>query len=511
MEQAVRERAGRFLRKLPFCAAAFALAGTIFIVNGWHSAIFAAKKEDPLAAEVRALMDANKIEEAQAKLAAALRNYPDDDNLRLLHADALYRLGRFHFAADETKKVLEQKPDNAEAVLLNGKALQSMRQRVQAIAAYKKFQSLKPDDPRSQQYAALISVLESEEAQSAKKKSTASGDNYLAAVAGSNLLSWKTDAPISVYVKDGTGVEGYRADFEESLRQAFDEWSEATDGKLRFDFIQDPSIAKMTVTWTNDLHAPELTPEAGLAKTSFGTHGIENAEILLLTVDPLKDGPLGKNRMFNTCLHEIGHALGLQGHSPHEDDIMSSQLSVQQGLSPRDIRTINALYGEKSGQTRQLPDKDEYGRPLPATVICERHVQEGYIAASNYQYEKAVAEFEAALKIDPKNEKARESIAISLNNMAIENDTHADKAIELFRNALFWDPAFDAARKNLNASLHNKGIEPASFDMRIKLAEQCLAKHDTRGAIVEYTEALIYKADEATKKKRDALQAELRK
>lgn len=507
----MRKESARIFKKLQRRSAAIGVAAVVFLSFGSHTAVLAARKEDPIAAEVRALLDANKIEEAQAKLATALRNYPDDDNLRLLHADTLYRLGRFHFAADETKKVLEHRPTNAEAVLLSGKALQSMRQRGAAVAAYKKFQSLKPDDPRSQQYAALITVLESEEAQSAKKKSAAPGDNYLAAVAGSNLLNWKIDTPISVYVKDGTGVEGYRAEFEESLRQAFDEWSDATDGKIKFAFIQDPSIAKMTVTWTSDLHAPELTPEAGLAKTSFGTNGIENAEILLLTLDPLKDGPLGKNRMFNTCLHEIGHALGLQGHSPHEDDIMSSQLSVQQGLSPRDIRTINALYGDKSEQARLLPDKDEYGRPLSPAVICERHVQEGFIAASNYHYDKAVTEFEAALKIEPKNEKARESIAIALNNMAIENDSHPEKALDLFRSALFWDPAFDTARKNLNASLHNQGIEPTSFDARLRLAEQCLSKNDRRGAVVEYTEALIYKADEATKKKRDALRTELSK
>lgn len=510
MDQTAQEVSARFIKLLQVSAIALVSACTIGLAGGWQCTALAVKKEDPIATETRALMEANKKEEAQAKLAAALRKYPDDDNLRLLHAEVLYSLGRFHFSADETKVVLEHQPENAEAVLLSGKALQSMRRRAQAIAAYKKFQALKPDDPRSGQYAALITVLESESAQWDKRK-TAPGDDYLAAVAGSNLLSWKIDKPISVYVKDGTGVEGYRADFEESLRQAFDEWSDATDGKLKFVFIQDPSTAQMTVTWTNDLHAPALTPEAGLAKTSFGTNGIENAEILLLTLDPLKDGPLGKNRMFNTCLHEIGHALGLQGHSPHEDDIMSSQLGVQQGLSPRDVRTINALYGDKSAQTRQLPDKDEYGRPLPASVICERHVQEGYIAASNNQFEKAITEFEAALKIDPKNEKARESIAISLNNMAILNDSHSDKAIELFRSALFWDPAYDTARRNLNSYLQSKGIEPTSFDVRVKLAEQCLAKHDTRGAVVEYTEALIYKADEATKKKRDSLQTELRK
>ncbi len=486
-----------------------ALVASSLVMGGWQIKVYAESKkvkEDPIVVEARSLIEASKTIDAEAKLAAALRSNLANDSIRMLHADTLYQLGRFHFAADEIKVVLIHEPNNAEAVLLSGKIFQSMRHSLEAIAAYKKFQLMKPDDPRSQQYAALIMVLESEARNAAQKRNAEnSGDDYLAAVAGSNLLRWKTDKPISVYVKDGTGVDGYRTEYEESLRQAFDEWTEATSGKIKFVFVTDPSTAQMTVIWTNDLHAPAMTAEAGIARTSFGGSGIENAEISLLTLDPLKDGPLGKNRLFNTCLHEIGHALGLQGHSPHTDDIMSGTLIVQQGLSPRDIRTINALYCDKTAEERKLPDKDEYGRPLPSSVLCQRHVQEGSVAAGNNQFEKAITEFEAALKIDPKQEHAREGIAIAFNNMAVEKDTSSDKAIELFRKALYWDPTCAVARGNLNSYLQSLGMDPKSFDVRVKLAEKCLAQKDTHGAIVEYTEALIYKADDAVEKKLEAL------
>lgn len=465
-------------------------------------------KEDPAVAEARLLIESGKVSQAESRLAAALRSNLANDSIRFAHADTLYKLGRYHFAADEIKEVLSNDPNNAEAVLLSGKIFQSMHHPEEAVHAYKKFQQMKPDDMRSQQYGALISVLETEAKKASQKKTEqSSGDNYLAAVAGSNLLKWKLDKPISVFVKDGTSVPGYRTEYEESLRQAFDEWTQATDGKIRFSFIQDPSVARMSVVWTDDLHAPAMTAEAGVARTAFGANGIESAEILLLTLDPLKDGPLGKNRLFNTCLHEIGHALGLQGHSPHEEDIMSSTLIVQQGLSPRDIRTINALYSDNTTAERRLPDKDEYGRPLPPSVLCQRHVQEGSVAAGNNQFEKAISEFEQALKIDPKQERAREGIAIALNNMAIEKDTSTEKSIELFRKALFWDPTCDVARRNLDSYLQSVGSDPKSFDARVKLAEQCLKKNDVIGAIVEYTQALVYKADETVKKKLDALRA----
>lgn len=465
-------------------------------------------KEDPSVAESRALIESGKVSEAEARLAAALRSNLANDSIRFAHADTLYKLGRYHFAADEIKDVLNNDPNNAEAVLLSGKIFQSMHHPGEAVQAYKKFQQMKPDDIRNQQYGALISVLEDEAKKvSQKKTEQCSGDNYLAAVAGSNLLKWNLAKPISVFVKDGTSVPGYRTEYEESLRQAFDEWTQATDGKIRFAFIQDPSVAQMSVVWTDDLHAPAMTAEAGVAKTAFGANGIESAEILLLTLDPLKDGPLGKNRLFNTCLHEIGHALGLQGHSPHQEDIMSSTLIVQQGLSPRDVRTINALYSENATAERKLPDKDEYGRPLPPSVLCQRHVQEGSVAAGNNQFEKAISEFEQALKIDPKQESAREGIAIALNNMAIEKGTGSEKSIELFRKALFWNPNCEVARSNLDSYLQSMGTDPKSFDARVKLAEQCLKKNDVIGAIVEYTQALVYKTDETVKKKLDALRA----
>lgn len=465
-------------------------------------------KEDPVVTEARLLIEAGKVTEAESKLAAALRSNSTNDSIRFAHADTLYKLGRFHFAADEIKDVLNNNQSNAEAVLLSGKIFQSMHHPKEAVEAYKKFQQMKPDDTRSQQYGALISVLETEARNDSRKKTEqSSGDNYLAAVAGSNLLRWNLDKPISVFVKDGTAITGYRTEYEESLRQAFDEWTQATDGKIRFAFTQDPSLAQMSVVWTDDLHAPAMTAEAGLAKTAFGASGIESAEILLLTLDPLKDGPLGKNRLFNTCLHEIGHALGLQGHSPHEDDIMSSTLIVQQGLSPRDVRTINALYSDKAMTERTLPDKDEYGRPLPPSLLCQRHVQEGSVAAGNNQFDKAISEFEQALKIDPKQERAREGIAIAFNNMAIEKETSSEKSIELFRKALFWDPTCDIARGNLNSYLQSMGMDPKSFDVRVKLAEQCLKNNDVRGAIVEYAEALIYRSDDNTRKKLEALRA----
>jgi tetratricopeptide (TPR) repeat protein len=258
---------------------------------------------------------------------------------------------------------------------------------------------------------------------------------------------------IRVYIMDGNGIEGYRAEFEESLRQAFDEWTELSDGKVKFVFVTKPEDGQMKVTWTNDLHAPALKAEAGHAQSQFGPDGIEHSEISLLTVDPVKDGPIGRNYLYNVCLHEIGHALGLRGHSPHETDIMYPSLYTQQGLSARDVNTLLALYSKTSEQAEDLPYVDEWNRPLTPKAKAERLSHEGSAAAMAGQYQKAIDKLESSLELNPNNDLARKNLAVAANNLAISKETSTENAIKLLRKALKWDPSSEVSRKNLENML----------------------------------------------------------
>jgi predicted Zn-dependent protease len=51
--------------------------------------------------------------------------------------------------------------------------------------------------------------------------------------------------------------------------------------------------------------------------------------------------------MLSVARHEIGHAIGLWGHSPNPDDIMYfSQVSKSPLISSRDLRTLHRVYGQ---------------------------------------------------------------------------------------------------------------------------------------------------------------------
>jgi hypothetical protein len=56
-------------------------------------------------------------------------------------------------------------------------------------------------------------------------------------------------------------------------------------------------------------------------------------------------------RMFvlrNIIEHELGHAIGLLGHSPNPDDLMCAKTDENSKLSSRDLNTVRKLYRHKA-------------------------------------------------------------------------------------------------------------------------------------------------------------------
>jgi predicted Zn-dependent protease/Flp pilus assembly protein TadD len=454
------------------------------------------------ATRFRQVLSDLSADQAEEQIAGFLKT-TDDAAVRVVHAESLYKLARYHYAMDELKRAMQTRIDNAEDALLMGKICQSMHKSKDSVEWYKKFIALSPKDERVTQYETLERVLQESIASDSDKhrKVQAEVGNYLAAVTQNAMMRWPSPENIKVNIKDGIGIAGYRPEFEEALRQAFDEWSESSHGKINFAMVPSADTADMTVTWTSDLHAPALKAEAGLATTSYGASGLNKADILLLTVDPFKDGPVGKNSMYNICLHEIGHALGLQGHSPTEGDIMYPAIGVQQGLSDRDINTLMALYANELKSSSSLPDKDEYGRALPPSVMCDRLTTAGSTAAMNGDFQTAIEKLQAALSINPSQDLAKKNLGVAANNLAIVPGTAPEKAIGLLHLALYWDPKNEASRQNLNALLQSQGKDPTSFKTRVERAESCQSHKDIKGAIVEYAEALSLKSDDGIKAK----------
>lgn len=448
--------------------------------------------------QIAKLIEANSSSQAEERLKTYLSMHPDSVDGRLQYAGLLYGQARYFACIDQCRKVVAADSHAAEAWHHLGNAYQQVHKPENALDAYQKYLAL--STTAQPQYQTLINLL----AEQVKDKQTtiaqeSKTDNYLNAVTEHGLFRWSHTSPITVFINPGDNIPSYRPEFEEALRQAFEDWCEATDHKFAFTIQEQENKPDITVTWTNDLHAPEFTAEAGDCRLSAGPNGLDSAKIRLLTVDPFKEAPLGKEALHAVCLHEIGHALGLQGHSGAESDIMFPILR-EDSVSPRDRQTLFALYSPDLKISSQLRAIDAYGRQLPKPQLAQRYVMDGSTACVGGDFKNGKELLEKALQLEPSNQLARSNLAVCANNLAIAEGTTPEDSLRLLYEALYWQPDYAMAKSNL-VSLFPNREQPKSFADHVKAAEERAHSGDMRGAVVEYRLALQTKTDPSIQNK----------
>jgi predicted Zn-dependent protease len=186
-------------------------------------------------------------------------------------------------------------------------------------------------------------------------------DNYLSTVTQEGNFHWSPDRmPLKVYVSDGANVPGYRPEFRKMITDAFSEWCNTSNGVLSWKQVNSAKGADIVCSWTD---TPTIRPgsvEAGQTRTLVQTNRdtgegrIVTAQISILTA--LMGKNFSNENMYKTSLHEVGHALGLQGHSDVASDIMYPTVNEDQvaRLKPRDVNTMSQLYSD-TGFTASNP------------------------------------------------------------------------------------------------------------------------------------------------------------
>lgn len=146
------------------------------------------------------------------------------------------------------------------------------------------------------------------------------------------------DQPLKVYVSShpqnsALYKESYRTYVGESLRM----WNEALEGRLNFSYTKNRHDADITLDWVPAFPDPYVagltTYRVGHAAIEIKTMGVPEADIK------------------GNIIHEIGHALGISGHSNAPDDMMvgtrkwhRAGAAYSPQLSKRDVQAIQRLY-----------------------------------------------------------------------------------------------------------------------------------------------------------------------
>lgn len=160
------------------------------------------------------------------------------------------------------------------------------------------------------------------------------------------LVHWgKRKMPLAVYLPaPPPGLFEHPEEVEAAVRRGILDWTDvAGPGVPSFEFVDDMGASDIPIVWaenpSGDWYIAFCSYDLNLAQLRMGvTH--------ILVTGRWGDGEVASlEDIHKVTLHEMGHALGLGGHSDDPRDIMyPSVRSEATGLSDADRLTLKKLY-----------------------------------------------------------------------------------------------------------------------------------------------------------------------
>jgi len=303
----------------------------------------------------RQLLRVNNNSDAAAMLKKAVELMPDNADAHHTYAIALAKTGQSSAAIQELQTALSLNSNSAPSWMTIGGLYQSTGQIDKAIESYRGFLSRFPTDRDAKKIAGLVAGLEGERLKlqaiyGQSGKPPADVHDYFTEVTRDGVIRWNAQQmPLRVFITNGDGTPGYREQFGDILKQSFSSWSQASKGLVTFNLVDTADQAQIVCLWSSDPAKFKNIAESGHAVLDTTRNGLVKGTITILTVPLVEQLPLTDNRMRRGCLHEIGHVLGLAGHTSNPDDAMFYSMDIDdkwKDLTERDSNTIVRLYAK---------------------------------------------------------------------------------------------------------------------------------------------------------------------
>ena len=259
----------------------------------------------------------------------------------------LYNSGHYDSSVKFFERSLKVNPENAASryfltlALSKGTPTYSHQE-----ALYKMANSKNHDMAQNYAKAQLIGLKE--------RLTEGIEDNYIySAILNKDILRWNIESfPIKVYFEKTTNS------YRDNIKKAFEQWGKAS-GFLQFKEVYNQEESDIEVKFIpyNGPRCQSATCNYVIATTTSTTDKYHRLKQMVITF--YKTNPFGESfsdaEIYNTALHEIGHALGISGHSDNPNDVMyASHHKVSAVFEPyskdifylsrRDLNTLALLY-----------------------------------------------------------------------------------------------------------------------------------------------------------------------
>lgn len=226
------------------------------------------------------------------------------------------------------------------------------------------------------------------------------GENYIEqAPMNDKILRWDAKTfPLRVYIKKNTStnIPPY---YKTAIQKAFQQWQNT--GPVTFEFVNDEKDANIfvTINSSEDMQkcdGPDCKYIVAFTKPTYNESLLKQMSISFYDLNMINK-PFSEREIYNTALHEIGHALGIMGHSQNADDLMYMQKTKDEGLdkyrsdfqliSPRDANTLSLLYKLVPDITNTPMSKYNHDYQFYAPIVIgdsEQANSQKLIEAENY-------------------------------------------------------------------------------------------------------------------------------